>query len=124
MAASRAMYGIFGVYKPRGVNSSAIVLEVKKFVGKSIKVGHGGTLDPLAEGVLVLGLGRSCKLLHKPFLHESKTYKAVGQLGFATESMDLAGKVVHEKPFEHVEINHLIACLNNFRGKITQTPPM
>ena len=85
------------------------------------KVGHGGTLDPLASGVLPVALGRATRLL--PFLPEDKTYRAVIRFGLTTTSDDLEGDVVTRQPVPHLQEAEAIAPLSQFLGTIAQIPP-
>lgn len=91
-----------------------------------VKVGHGGTLDPLASGVLIMGVGKGTKLLSH-FLTGPcrKVYVASGQLGKATDTYDVDGKVVLEKPFTGVTKEKMEAILaNTFTGSnLLQRPP-
>ncbi len=88
-----------------------------------IKVGHGGTLDPLAEGVLVLGIGSGTRLLNM-YLRGEKAYRATGFLGFETDTLDKLGNRTLEVRSDHVTTAVLTDKLEQFRGKILQTPPM
>jgi tRNA pseudouridine55 synthase len=89
----------------------------------AIKIGHGGTLDPLAEGVLVIGVGAGTKMLSS-YLSGSKGYRAVAKLGVATDSLDAEGKVVATADASHVTAEALRDALVYFRGDIQQIPPM
>ncbi|OQO14378.1 hypothetical protein B0A48_01254 [Cryoendolithus antarcticus] len=96
----------------------------KKFVKPvQIKMGHGGTLDPLATGVLILGVGSGTKSLGN-FLACTKSYEAVLLFGRATDSYDTEGKVVAKKGFEHVTRESVEEAMGKFRGKIMQRPPI
>jgi tRNA pseudouridine55 synthase len=87
------------------------------------RVGHAGTLDPQATGVLVIGLGTGTKLTQ--FLHECpKTYHATLQLGVRTDTCDTAGKVVEVRPVRAMTQGEVEAVLGSFRGTIEQIPPM
>ena len=88
-----------------------------------LKVGHGGTLDSSAEGVLVIGVGQDCKKL-SGFLKGDKCYVATGQLGKSTDTCDAGGTVTEQKPYEHVQRMNLECTLKSFRGEIFQTPPV
>jgi tRNA pseudouridine55 synthase len=88
-----------------------------------IKVGHGGTLDPMAEGVLVLGLGDGTKLLAN-YLSGSKGYQTVAMLGKSTDTLDITGAVLEERDCSHITRDQLESVLPNFRGEIKQMPPM
>ncbi|KAF2137505.1 uncharacterized protein K452DRAFT_353498 [Aplosporella prunicola CBS 121167] len=88
-----------------------------------VKLGHGGTLDPLATGVLVTGVGRGTKSLSQ-FLACTKTYECVVLFGCATDSYDSVGKVVGRAPHAHVTRDLVEAALAKFRGKTMQKPPV
>ncbi|KAK2808256.1 hypothetical protein FQN50_004811 [Emmonsiellopsis sp. PD_5] len=86
-----------------------------------VKLGHGGTLDPMATGVLIAGVGKGTKDLNS-FLACTKTYEAVVLFGVATDSYDRVGKVVSRAPYEHVTREKVEEALQAFRGKIMQRP--
>ena len=88
-----------------------------------LKVGHGGTLDRLAEGVLVIGVGEDCKKL-SGYLEGSKTYEAIGKLGEETDTLDSEGVVTAEKPFDYIQLTDLVNVLQDFKGNITQIIPV
>jgi tRNA pseudouridine55 synthase len=88
-----------------------------------IKVGHGGTLDPLAEGVLVIGIGSGTKILTH-YLSGSKSYEAGGKFGFETNTLDLEGNVTKTADFEHITHELVEESLGKFVGKIDQIPPI
>ncbi|KAL4920424.1 pseudouridine synthase [Aspergillus aurantiobrunneus] len=88
-----------------------------------VKIGHGGTLDPLATGVLVTGVGKGTKFLND-FLGCTKTYEAVVIFGAETDSYDQRGKIVRRGPYEHITRNAVEKALEQFRGKIMQRPPI
>lgn len=118
--------GLCAVYKPKGCTSADVVARVKRILnqgGKKIKVGHGGTLDPMAEGVLVLGIGDGTKQLTK-YLSGSKGYTAVGLLGTAFDTLDITGTETSTASYDHVTTKILDDALPNFRGDIQQLPPM
>ena len=86
-----------------------------------VKLGHGGTLDPLATGVLVVGMGQGTKELSR-FLNCTKTYECVVLFGAATDSFDSAGVVVGRAPTAHLSRPGVEAALSKFRGRIAQRP--
>lgn len=88
-----------------------------------VKMGHGGTLDPLASGVLILGVGAGTKSLQS-FLGCTKSYEAVVVFGASTDSYDRVGRVLTRKPYGHVTEDMVREALGAFRGKIQQTPPL
>lgn len=116
-------FGLINVHKPVGPTSHEIVAAVRRGTGER-RVGHGGTLDPLAEGVLLLALGPATRLLEYALGHE-KTYQARIRLGIETATYDAEGDVITEIPLSSdlseadVEI-----ALEGFRGDIEQTPPV
>jgi len=88
-----------------------------------VKMGHGGTLDPLATGVLILGIGSGTKSLQN-FLGCTKSYECVVLFGKATDTYDTEGKVVARKGYEHITKDMVEEALTKFRGKIMQKPPI
>ena len=115
------MIGLLNVYKPRNIASTQVVTRVKHLVNGE-KVGHLGTLDPLAEGVLVIAIGKATKLFDL-FLTKKKSYIATFRFGEQTDTLDLEGKVVKTSlniPSE----NQLSQVIKEFIGKIMQTPPI
>jgi len=88
-----------------------------------VKLGHGGTLDPLATGVLIVGIGKGTKELNR-FLHCTKSYECVVLFGAATDTYDCLGKVVARKGFKHITRKLVEEKLEGFRGKYMQKPPI
>jgi tRNA pseudouridine55 synthase len=87
------------------------------------KIGHGGTLDPLATGVLVIAIGRGTKTLQS-FLGGTKTYETVVLFGKSTDTYDIAGSIVADGPRKHVTKELVEKQMIQFRGKIKQVPPI
>jgi tRNA pseudouridine55 synthase len=114
--------GLLNVDKPPELTSHDVVARIRRLTRVS-RVGHAGTLDPQATGVLLVGLGRGTKLTQ--FLHECpKTYRASLRLGIRTDSYDAAGKVVEVRPLNDLGQDQVEAVLGRFRGEIGQVPPM
>ena len=88
-----------------------------------VKLGHGGTLDPLATGVLAVGIGNGTKSLSQ-FLECTKGYECVLLFGAATDTYDRLGKIVGRAPYGHVSQEKVEEALGRFRGKIMQKPPI
>jgi len=88
-----------------------------------VKIGQGGTLDPLADGVLVVGVGKGTKRLNE-FLDGVKEYRTTALLGCETDSYDSEGARVRLAPWRHVTKSDIEAALSQFRGEISQTPPI
>lgn len=115
------MQGIILVNKPQGPTSFAAVARVKRLAGQK-RVGHTGTLDPMASGVLPMLAGRAAALSDY-LMCADKRYTAVCRLGITTDTYDITGEVV--KACEHkVTKEQLCSALDAFRGEIMQTPPM
>ncbi|PVF98090.1 pseudouridine synthase [Serendipita vermifera] len=95
----------------------------KKVSKQYVKMGSGGTLDPLADGVLIVGVGSGTKDLPQ-FLHCTKTYRTTGLLGCETDSYDSEGAIARLAPWKHVTRELLEKHLQSFRGEIVQTPPI
>ena len=116
------MNGILNVNKPQGKTSYDIVALVKRLSGEK-RVGHAGTLDPLASGVLPVCLGQGTRVIE--FLAEStKVYRAQIELGVVTDTYDAEGKVLERKDPSRVNREQVESALNSFKGKILQVPPM
>ncbi|KAK6359678.1 hypothetical protein TWF696_000821 [Orbilia brochopaga] len=88
-----------------------------------VKIGHGGTLDPMATGVLIVGIGRGTKSLSQ-FLGCTKEYEAVAIFGASTDTYDREGKITMRKPYGHITREAVEGVLDQFRGDIKQRPPM
>ena len=115
------MNGIVIVDKPAGWTSQDVVSKLRG-VFKTRRIGHGGTLDPMATGVLPVFVGRATRGVEF-FEHADKTYEAVLRLGLATDTEDITGTVLAQKPV-NVTQEQLLAALAQFRGEISQIPPM
>ena len=116
------MDGIILVDKPKGITSRDVVNEiVKKFHTK--KVGHSGTLDPIATGLMVICINKGCKLV--PLLtNHDKTYLATVKLGIKTDTYDITGKVLEENNDYILSKELLIETLNSFKGSYMQEVPI
>ncbi len=116
------MDGIINIDKPGGVTSHDVVREVRG-VFPGVKVGHSGTLDPLAEGVLPLCLGRATRVVEY-IMAQRKTYRAEVVLGIMTETDDAAGTVLRRAAVPRLERDEVEGILRKFSGTITQKPPL
>lgn len=114
--------GILAVDKPKGWTSHDVCAFVRKRF-RIAKVGHAGTLDPLATGVLVLLLGRATKLSQEMSSCD-KEYFGTLELGVETDSHDRDGQVIREAPWEGIDLEKIRAILPGFLGEIEQLPPM
>lgn len=115
------MDGIINVYKPSGMSSFDVVRSVRKTAGVK-KVGHTGTLDPLAFGVLPICIGKATKIVDY-VMQNFKIYKTVLKLGVVTDTYDMEGKVLSESEI-NVSEDDIVKAINSFTGTINQIPPM
>ena len=115
------MNGIVIVDKPAGWTSQDVTARLRR-VFNTRRIGHGGTLDPMATGVLPVFVGRATRGVEF-FEHAEKTYEAVLRLGVMTDTEDITGEVLERRPVSVTEEDFL-AVLPQFRGKILQIPPM
>lgn len=116
------MNGIINVYKEPGFTSFDVVAKLRGILHQK-KIGHTGTLDPDAEGVLPVCLGRATKVC--AFLtDQDKTYQAVCRLGIETDTQDLSGTVLQQYDFQHITTEQLHRAVECYRGDSMQIPPM
>lgn len=114
--------GFLVVDKPTGITSHQVVAILRRAFGQK-KIGHTGTLDPFATGVLPVALGEGTKAI--TFLDEAvKEYRATMRLGISTDTQDLEGEVLRERDWSHVTQEMLANAIPAFSGEILQTPPM
>ena len=142
---------IVGVAKPQSISSAQVIRDLQRSFNPSkyfapwlhaerdkmrrsntkekrirqlqVKLGHGGTLDPMATGVLILGVGSGTKALPN-FLKCTKTYETTVLFGAATDSYDSKGKILAKAPFSHITKLRVQEALEQFRGQIQQKPPI
>ena len=114
--------GIIIVNKPEGMTSHDVVDFVRRKL-KIRRVGHTGTLDPIATGVLLILVGQSTKLFNH-FLYFDKEYLATLTLGKRTTSGDREGIIVETKDYSHITKEKVKSILHSYRGEIFQVPPM
>jgi tRNA pseudouridine55 synthase len=112
--------GFLSLNKPTGMTSHDCVGRVRRLLGIK-RVGHGGTLDPLATGVLPIALGSATRLLQ--FLPADKVYRATIRLGITTTTDDLAGEVLAKRPISELNFESVKLGLQQFQGPIQQVPP-
>jgi tRNA pseudouridine55 synthase len=116
------MNGFIVIDKPPGVTSHDVVSRVRRILGTR-KVGHTGTLDPFATGVLPVAVNEGTKVI--PFLDEGlKGYDALLRLGVKTDTLDMTGRVLYEADGTAVSPGRLEAVVESFVGEISQVPPM
>jgi len=113
--------GVINVYKEKGYTSHDVVAIIKRTL--KAKAGHTGTLDPDAEGVLPIVLGKSTRLADY-IMAEDKVYEAVIHFGIETDTQDMSGNLLTDNRPVSVSKERLLAALEKFKGEISQIPPM
>lgn len=114
------MMGFLNIYKPKGMTSHDVVARLRR-VTKIKQIGHTGTLDPFAEGVLPVCIGKATRLIE--YLSDDKEYLATVQFGVSTTTYDIEGDITYtsDKKITQGEVENI---LDNFRGEILQMPPI
>lgn len=116
------MDGVLNVFKNKGMSSFDVVRKIKK-ISHQKKVGHTGTLDPEATGVLPICLGKATKIIEY-IMQAEKSYYVTFKLGFITTTYDLEGEIIDEKDISHLNENEVLSAINSFKGEYLQIPPM
>lgn len=119
----RPRSGIFNIDKPRGITSMEVVRRIKRALGVKKGVGHGGTLDPIATGVIPVCVGQATRVMEY-LLDGSKEYTCSIHMGVSTDTYDAMGEIVDEKDSSFVEGQQVESALREFRGEIAQVPPI
>lgn len=117
------LHGFVVIDKPAGMTSHDVVSKLRRLAGQK-RVGHGGTLDPMATGVLPIALGNATRLLEYLQEEDQKGYLATVRLGAATDTDDAEGQVISQAPVPELERAALERLLDRFRGPIAQMPPI
>lgn len=115
------MEGIYLVNKIANITSYDVVREYKKKT--NLKIGHAGTLDPFAEGLLVLLVGRATKL-SDTFMNKNKVYEGIIKFGFSTDTYDYTGNIIDKLDNFKINENDLEKALKSLSGHVKQTPPI
>lgn len=123
---SEQVSGFLNVNKPAGITSHDVVARVRRLAHRTAatkKVGHAGTLDPLATGVLILCLGHATRLSEYA-MQSQKQYRATIQLGVTTDTYDAEGEITATHDTSHITREEVQKVLQTFQGDIQQVPPM
>lgn len=123
MIEQRPIHGILILDKPLGVTSNRALQEAKNLLKATTKVGHGGSLDPTATGLLPLYFGEAVKF-SRFSLEADKHYQVSATLGIRTDSGDIEGKILEKRPIPVLSESQVEKVLDQFRGSILQVPPM
>ncbi len=116
------MHGVLNIYKEKGFTSHDVVAKLRRITGQK-KIGHTGTLDPEAEGVLPVCLGKATRLCDM-LTDKDKTYETVLLLGQATDTQDCTGKILTQKDTSFLTEDQVKAEVLSFQGEYEQIPPM
>lgn len=116
------MNGVLNIFKPKGMSSFDAVRVVKKVAGTG-KVGHTGTLDPEATGVLPICIGKATKIIDY-IMDSEKVYEVTLKLGIRTTTYDLEGEVLEERDPSHLTEEEILNAIDSFKGEYSQIPPM
>jgi len=116
------MHGFLALDKPEGLSSHTLVQQVRRACNTR-RVGHAGTLDPLATGVLLVGVGNATRLIEY-LTAQNKSYRATMRLGTVTDSQDITGAVVAHREVPVLTSPQIEAVCRTFTGEIAQVPPM
>ena len=114
------MFGFLNIYKPKGMTSHDVVSVLRR-ITKIKQIGHTGTLDPFAEGVLPICIGKSTRLIE--YLEDDKAYIGTVQFGKATDTYDIDGTVTKTSD-KKISLAEIESVLSDFRGEIEQKPPI
>lgn len=116
--------GLLTINKPPGITSYDVIRRLKKLYPGE-KIGHGGTLDPFAEGVLVVGVGRAgTRQLGIVLKDTLKEYRATLRLGASSTTGDPEGEIIEDQGYSSPSLERIIDVLSTFQGDILQTPPI
>ncbi|MCD7780608.1 MAG: tRNA pseudouridine(55) synthase TruB, partial [Candidatus Gastranaerophilales bacterium] len=113
------MFGFLNINKPSGITSHKVISVLRKITGIK-QIGHSGTLDPLACGVLPVAIGKASKLID--YLPSDKSYQAGLYLGMKSDTYDIEGNI-EKTGFRKISKDEIINVLNHYRGTVKQIPP-
>jgi tRNA pseudouridine55 synthase len=119
---NKNIYGALNINKPSGITSHDVVEQVRKLL-KTRKVGHTGTLDPAASGVLPICVGKATRL-SQYLLEADKEYRLVAKLGETTDTQDANGRLLEMRDWQGITRQDILQAIQGFIGEIDQIPPM
>ncbi len=121
---TKKLVGFLLINKPKDITSFEVIRKLQKLVGYKKGIGHTGTLDPFATGLLIIAFDRSATKHIDKFLKLDKTYIAKGKLGELTDTLDYTGTVIAETDASAITQNDIIAAIKKLSNEYTQIPPM
>lgn len=116
--------GFILINKPINISSYDCIRQLKRIIGRDNKIGHAGTLDPFASGLLIIGISRQATKQLSHFMELDKTYIATGKFGQLTATGDPEGEIVETKVYDHVTKDDLLKTLQSMIGDYTHNPPI
>lgn len=116
--------GFIIIDKPEGISSYDVIRHIKRLLPRGIKIGHSGTLDPLATGMLIVGIGREATRELGALVKKEKVYETTLHLGKRYDTLDVTGELLEERDPSSVTKEDFIQVLKSFIGEIEQIPPM
>jgi tRNA pseudouridine55 synthase len=116
--------GFLSINKPAGITSFSCIRHIKKIIGNGIKIGHSGTLDPFATGLLLIAIGRSATKQLGMVLHGDKTYVVTAKLGELTDTLDCTGRVIDSSPNTVIAYETVLHAVTLFAKTYEQIPPL
>lgn len=119
-----SLKGFLLINKPAGVTSFSCVMQLKKLLPKKEKIGHAGTLDPFANGLLIVGISRDATEHMDTLISLDKRYTVTAQLGIETDTHDATGAVIRQDDISSVTMEKLIKALHSLMPSYVQTPPI
>lgn len=116
--------GFILLNKPHGVTSFYCVNKIKRILGRGCKVGHAGTLDSFATGLLIIGINRTATRHIKKIMELDKQYTAKGKLGQLTDTLDFTGERLQEEDVSHITFDMVNTAVKSFGKQYKQIPPI
>lgn len=124
MSEPKNIEGFLLINKPKDITSFFVVNKIKKLIGiKTLRVGHGGTLDPFATGILIIGIGRTATRHLGKLLNQNKKYEAQGKLGELTDTLDYTGTIIQTTDYLSITKEQILESIALLGTSYIQTPP-
>ncbi|MCK4499023.1 tRNA pseudouridine(55) synthase TruB [Candidatus Babeliales bacterium] len=122
--AANPLCGFLTINKPSGITSYDCIRHIKKLLKTKIKIGHAGTLDPLASGVMIIAIGRDATKNLGTLSNLSKTYGVIAKLGETTDTLDSQGTIIDQCKIPELSEKNIESVLKNMLGEQEQIPPV
>ncbi len=116
--------GILKINKPKGITSYDCIRHIKRILKTKIKIGHAGTLDPFASGLMLICIGREATKSIDQLMTKDKEYVVKAKLGELTDTLDLTGKVLQTQPVNKITVQQIEKAIKELGSSYIQTPPI